>query len=339
MAIHFVCVCGKHLKAARDMAGRITLCPACGEHVKIPMEGPTHRGVTRIVKAAPVPSAESDCRRQPPEVLARVQRRSYLVFHRERPEDGWLGSFVYTLPVLPWLALLAAGLGITSGVVFDRLPDFLQSNARRPLEPEIFVPCVLAIPALLLCATPLLSGVLALGMEGSLKIVARPRFDDFLRAAAQWLVCLAAGPALFLAGAAAYWIHCGDPQVVDWLILVELVAAGSANLLAALLVTSPGGGFRRMHPFAILQVIQSLGWWFAGSSLFVAGAILGFASLASFAVARLRAEPVVGTLWLGLGWFVALAALAFLFRRLGLTYYRASRAGAVSDPKRASVCR
>jgi hypothetical protein len=278
------------------------------------------------VKADPVPAAESSRRPQPQEVLARIQHRSSLVVHREQPETGWLGTFVYTLPTLPWLALLAVGLAITCGVVFDRLPDFLQSNSRRPLELEIFIPCALAIPALLLCATPLLSGVLILGMEGSLKVVCRPRFDDLLRAVAQWLACLAAGPAPLLAAAAGYWIHCGDMQAIDWLIVVELVALGSGILLAALVVTSPGGGFRKLHPFAILQVTRSFGWLFAGTSLFAAGEILGLSYLASYAASRIRDEPVLATVCLGFGWFAALAALAFLFRRLGLWYFRACQA-------------
>src|SRR6185295_19031319 len=105
----------------------------------------------------------------------------------------------------------------------------------------------------LLCTTPLLSGVLALGIEGSLKIVSRPTFDDLLRAAAQWIACLAAGPALFLIAAAVFWIHCGDPDVVDWIILLELVALASAILLAALVTTSPGGGFRRLHPAGLVE--------------------------------------------------------------------------------------
>jgi len=326
MAVHFYCSCGKHLKAGRDMAGRVTLCPACGEHVKIPTEEPTDRAASRVSKAAPLPAAESDRRSHLPEVLIRGERRLAPARHHEEPERGWIGSVAYTLPVVPWLLSLAAGLAITSAVVLDRLPAFLKSNSRRPLELEIFIPCVMAIPALLLCATPFLSGILSLGMEGSLQVVSRPRFDYMLRAAVQWLVCLAAGPVLLVAAAAGYWVHCGDMQPVDWLIVIELLALGSGIMLASLVVTSSTGGFRRLRPFAILQVTRSFGWWFTGTSLFLAGMILGLSYLASFAAARLRDEPVLMTLWLGCGWFAALAALAFLFRRLGLWHYRAFRA-------------
>jgi len=312
------------------MAGRVTLCPACGEHVKIPAEEPTHRGTSRVLRVTPL-SAE-DRRSHLPEVLIRGERRLAPARHREQPERGWMGSFIYTLPVLPWLVSLAVGLAITSAVVLDRLPAFRQSNSRRPLELEIFIPCVLAIPALLLCATPFLSGILAFGIEGSLQVVSRPRFDYFLRAAVQWLVCLAAGPALLVAAAAGYWVHCGDMQAVDWLIVIELLVLGSGILLASLVVSSSSGGFRRLRPFAILHVTRSLGWWFAGTSLFLAGIILGLSYMASFAAARLRDEPLLATLWLGCGWFAALAALAFLFRRLGLWHYRASQAASSGLP-------
>jgi hypothetical protein len=176
----------------------------------------------------------------------------------------------------------------------------------------------------------MLSGVLALAMEGSLRVVSRPSFDDLLRATAQWTACLAAGPVVWLGSAAVYWIYCGDPRAIDWLILAELVALGSGNLLAALVVTSPAGGFRRLHPLALLQLIRSLGWWFAATSLLVAAAIFGLLGFGSFAIARLHAAPIEGALLLALDWFSALAALAFLFRRVGLSYYRASWADVIS---------
>ena len=71
----------------------------------------------------------------------------------------------------------------------------------------------------------------------------------------------------------------------------------------------------------------------------IARLILGWAYLVSFAVAQLHTNAIVGTLWLGLGWFGALAALAFLFRRLGLWHYRASRGHAISGAKIVSACR
>jgi hypothetical protein len=44
MAIRFDCVCGHHLKARDEMAGRRTMCPACGSPVGVPSAQPTHRG-------------------------------------------------------------------------------------------------------------------------------------------------------------------------------------------------------------------------------------------------------------------------------------------------------
>src|SRR5262245_56066412 len=54
MPIHFVCSCGKHLKARRRLAGWISFCPACGEHVVIPTGKATHSGIAEIGKPAPV---------------------------------------------------------------------------------------------------------------------------------------------------------------------------------------------------------------------------------------------------------------------------------------------
>src|ERR1700726_4815458 len=46
MSIQFVCICGKHLRAREGMAGRRSMCPACGAPVGIPLLQPTHRGAT-----------------------------------------------------------------------------------------------------------------------------------------------------------------------------------------------------------------------------------------------------------------------------------------------------
>jgi hypothetical protein len=46
MSISFVCICGKHLRARDEMAGRRSMCPACGAPVGIPLLQPTHRGAT-----------------------------------------------------------------------------------------------------------------------------------------------------------------------------------------------------------------------------------------------------------------------------------------------------
>jgi hypothetical protein len=51
MAVHVYCACGKNLKVGREMAGRVTLCPACGAHLKIPTVEPVRRGASRIGKA------------------------------------------------------------------------------------------------------------------------------------------------------------------------------------------------------------------------------------------------------------------------------------------------
>ena len=338
MAIHFFCVCGKHLKAQRDMAGRITLCPACGEHVKIPPPEATRRSVPRFMKAERAPAAGSDPGPRLPEVHFRGERRPALVSHREQPETGWYGTLVYTLPALPWLLFLAAGLAITSALLLDGWADFLRPGFRQRLHLEVFIPCALAIPALLVCATALMSGVLALATEGSLKVIFRPSFDELLRASAQWLVCLAAGPALFLGSAALYWIHCGDPHAVDWMIVTELLGLGSGVLLAALLATCPPGGFRRLHPAGLLLPVRLMGWWFFGASLFFSSGLLAFCSFVGFAAGRLHAARLAGALWLGPGWFVALSTAAFFFRRLGLRYYRASRVHAAADGTTVPTC-
>jgi hypothetical protein len=44
MSIHFICTCGKHLKARDEMAARRTVCPGCGRLVGIPAGHASQRG-------------------------------------------------------------------------------------------------------------------------------------------------------------------------------------------------------------------------------------------------------------------------------------------------------
>jgi hypothetical protein len=254
--------------------------------------------------------------------MVRCRPKPDLTSHDRNPERRWFESVAYTLPVCSLFAVLAAALALVSGAALcalsGALPTIIPSGTRGPF----FVPCVALLAALLSCTCTVLSGVLALAIDGSMRVVSRPNFDAVLRAVAQWLASFAAGPALLLGAAVVYWFLGGDPTVVDGLILAELVAFAGGGFLVNLLLTSPSGGFRKFNPAAVLRTVWLLGWRFVASSVAAVALLFAFGWFGAFVLEKLHLAAVEGFFWLGLWWFCALVLAAFSFRRLGLWYHR-----------------
>jgi len=361
MPIHFVCSCGKHLKARRRLAGWISFCPACGEHVVIPTGKATHSGIAGIVKPAPaldsfatseVPGESQGLRVAPEDdaggrrslsavassgrtlgatvganhspdsgnVLFRRRSKSGVAPIGQKPDFHWSESVYYTLPLCRRLSVLAVALAFSSGLAYSALPELLQPDVPVHTRSWI-VPCAALLAVLIVYSGALLSGVLALSTKGSLRVVGRFKVDDLIDALVQWTASFAAGPAVFLGLASVYWIHFGDPNFVDRLILAELIAAAGIAWIAALLTTSQPGGYKRLHPAALVRTIALLGWRFAFLSVAFAATMFGLGLFGAFAFLRLHSSPFQGFLCLGLFWLMFLTLAAFGFRRAGLSYY------------------
>src|SRR5439155_18097090 len=76
----------------------------------------------------------------------------------------------------------------------------------------------------------------------------------------RWLACFFAGPVLFAGTAVWYWLECGDPGILDWLILGELGIVAVAYHLFALLALTERGRVRDLNPLAVADLAHRLGW-------------------------------------------------------------------------------
>src|SRR6185369_6878960 len=76
--------------------------------------------------------------------------------------------------------------------------------------------------------------------EGNLLLV--------LRSAALWLFCFLAGPAILVAGGFCYWLHCGNADLVDKLILAELGVFAFGGWLLVVLAVSQRGRILDANP-------------------------------------------------------------------------------------------
>jgi hypothetical protein len=333
MTIKFACSCGKRLRARDDLARRRTICPRCGQPVGIPSGEPTHPGTV----AAPLTSAERLRRPSPPAsataprdrlglaILALASGRDTPGRRRERSlETHWYGCLVY--PFHDWRlwvgpAVLAATL-LTAGLL--ALPRLLAGWPVDPATQWAFAACGLFV-LFLAAGYPcnFLDGVLRSAASGDGSTVRWPGHTIIaaLKGSAVWLGCFLAGPVVFAAVAAAYWMQCGDPGVVDWLILGELGIVTVGYGLLVLAAVAERGRLLDANPLHVIDLAHRLGW----RAAVVTGAgsvlVLGHGLLAVVAAADLHRGPVGPLLLAGCGLSGVFWA-TFLFRLLGLWCYR-----------------
>jgi hypothetical protein len=143
-----------------------------------------------------------------------------------------------------------------------------------------------------------------------------------LRSGIKWLVCFLAGPVIFAAAGLLYWLQCGDPTLVDWLILTELGVVAGAYMIFVLMSLTDGGRLRDLNPVAVADLAHQLGW--RGLALALAAALVfllhGWALLTG--VAMVHTEPVQGLLLVAGGWLSALYWSTFFCRAIGIVCRR-----------------
>src|SRR5205823_2563976 len=117
------------------------------------------------------------------------------------------------------------------------LPRLLAEQLGDGMSATLFrLTCALAV--VLLAAPPcsFLDCVLTSAVKGEVYYIlwsGNPLLT-VLVGGGRWLVCFLAGPVVFAATGYLYWLNCGDPAPIDWLILVELGVMALAYWLFAL---------------------------------------------------------------------------------------------------------
>lgn len=295
MSIRFFCTCGKHLKAREEMAGRRSLCPACGQPVGIPSLEPTQRGTaaapltqaerrSRKASHAPALAAQSAIARfpdipgpssDPPEsetvadvrtaakdpaylrpVQSAKERRKSQVARVWPLERRWHHCLLYPFRVWP----LVMGLGLLLAV-FLGVAAFDRSDGIPPDHRWLAWLGWLGLASISAASCGFLQCVLASGAAGDASRFRWPAADVLMicRSLISWLACFLAGPVVFAAAAFWLWLHGGDLAVVDWIILAELAMAGGSYWLLTLIAVSQRERLTDANPARVADVIRLLG--------------------------------------------------------------------------------
>jgi hypothetical protein len=342
MTIKFACSCGKRLRARDEMARRRTVCPRCGQPVGVPSGEPTATHLTTAErqrradrrKDASDPTAPRDAVGSM--MLALLPGRRSPGDGRPAPAgDRWYDYLVS--PFREWrlwvgfavlLTLLSAGvLGIGPVLIAAQADDPGARLARW----------LVGLMALWVVGYPcnLLRHVLRAAATGDWAADRGPGLGVGAALAASfiWLGCFLAGPIVFAALAAVYWVECGDPGVIDWLILAELAFLTVGYYLLVLAAVSESGRLRDANPLHVIDLAHRLGWRAGAAALAGFVLVVGHGLLCVVAAEQLRDHTVLAVLLLAAGWLSGLFWATCLFRLLGAWCHRTRRMTLAYEPE------
>jgi hypothetical protein len=340
MAIKFICSCGKHLRARDEMAARRSVCPRCGAPVGIPAREPTQSSAPlgpmtpteRAGRRPVVASTEAVFRELslaaaapsappvPTEAAPGAAAEPPASAPRKPRTTPWGQRLVYLLRALPLIVGLAVALtAVTATAAAGPALRDLRSAASGWILGVLCAPFVVFPLLILGYACGFLDCTFSAAAAGEVRDVRWPGRDLGLvvRSAAAWLLCFLAGPVVPAAGALLFWLHCGDPALVDWLILAELGLFAVGYWLLAVVAVQRRDRLRDANPVAVARLVGDLGPLVLLAVLAAAVVVLAHGLLAFAALGELHREPLAGLLSLVVCWVSGLFLATCWFRLLG----------------------
>jgi hypothetical protein len=251
--------------------------------------------------------------------LAKLDQRRQR--HRAlRAETHWYQCLAYPLLGWPLIAGLATALSVAS--VWVLLAATVQFSDAASV---VFGWLQLLIPLVVLvygCA--FLQCVLNTGVAGEPPHVYWPEghLGIALGYAGRWLLCFLAGPVLPAGAALAYWLHCGELDPLDLLILAELGTLAVGYWLFAVLAVTRTGRLRDANPLQVAALCHRMGYRAVVATLLTALLSYVHVFFALSAAAEVHRSILGGWFWLNLCWFSGLSCAAFLLRMVGLWCHR-----------------
>jgi hypothetical protein len=238
-----------------------------------------------------------------------------------RRETHWYQCLQFPLRAFPRILGLAAALGTATPWL---LALFLHRE-ELGLVGLLLSPIGLVIPlTVLVYACGFLDGVLKGALAGDVpNVVWRWQILAALRSTGRWLFCFLAGPAVLAGIALDYWIHCGEMDLLDQLILAELFVAAVGYGLFALLAVTRTDRLRDANPWRIADLARCLGYRSVLAVVLASGLAWLDGWLLLEATATLHLEAFGGWLLLIIVWMWVLASTTFMFRMVGLWCFRA----------------
>lgn len=275
------------------------------------------------LRAQEAPLNESALRQPLDPTVVRVVKTPLVRGRRSSPRPiglRWQDSVAYAFRAFPFLLGPAVVLTILSGGAVLLLPkiDVLVNAPWWFLLlclPGLLVPIVLAGYGM-----TFLHCVLCSAVTGAVGHIPWPGKDLalVLKCVGIWLGCFLIGPVAPALFAFWYWLRCGDPGLLDWLIVAEFGVLSIAWWLYGLLAVASGKRLRDTLPHGIMDLVSRCDYGVLATVLATSGVLLGHGFLVVLALEKLHDSLAVGITWLAGTWLSALLFATFLFRLLGV---------------------
>jgi hypothetical protein len=354
MSIHFICRCGKRLRAREDMASRRIMCPRCGDPVGVPSLQPTHPGAAgpltreeiarRAMEGGPRSLNEDELADVGPAQVRLRRRRScgnlaagadwrpleaplvcppgaaerVRLPRRRREwarESRWYHCLLY--PLRAWPLVVGLGLLLTTLSAAATLMPPQISDGDSAWAPYL----LLVIPLLLLTYTAgFLDVVLTTAAAGQFGDVRWPGYDIPIIAysSLKWLLCFLAGPVVLAGTAVGFWLFGEEPGFVDRAILAELVVLALGAWCLGLLSATDAGNLSGAAPGRVVEMALRLGWRAVVPLAVLPALVIVHARLGLAGLSELHRDGPLGIAMLAGAWVGTLFWCTFLFRLLGI---------------------
>ena len=270
--------------------------------------------------------------------LRRIPHWWRLCEHRARHAVSFTISFGFSLGIVPALVALCTIFGIVLAGWLRLLPGSLQDAGGFAENPFLGFISLAAIGLAAYCA---------LLLNRVLRAAARPvqgpgpfhaGLDTAATALAVWIGCFLAGPVLPAAAASVYWLRCGDPSLLDAIVLAELLIPAAGGWLIALTIISAGGRLRDAVPTRVCETAWRIGRTAALTAVAACFVLAALAATLLHAARLIHQDEPAGYLLLPVALTAAALATTALFRILGAAYARTCQptAPAASSAARAA---
>lgn len=336
-----VCPCGLTLKAPGAKPGRVGKCPKCGGLLRVPDD------FAATAPPAPSPDPISDPDDDMPAGYGVAPRSAYsgnpaftpLPAARSRskpaktlagegpvvpPKDGdatlgkslayplWSWSSIAILLYLPPALTLTSGpLPFLTGVFFGGTP--FSIGGFLLLAPGFLMGiCIWGYTLVYL------GNVLVSSATGEVLPPRTPHFgeEDVLRVLSRWFWGCVIGIGLGAVPALAYWIYCGEVDLADRLMFINLMAIGAAYAQMALVAVLIHDDPLAANPVTVVRAIVKVGWDYAGMC-FLSGAFLVSVGFQLTLIAQIKEWwEYIPAFWFF--WANFLYGAMVVLRRLGL---------------------
>jgi hypothetical protein len=184
--------------------------------------------------------------------------------------------------------------------------------------------CIVLPLVALVCGR--LDCVLASAMAGEVNEIrcAEPQLAPSLRRGTNWIACFLAGPVVPASADLYYWMHCGDPEFLDYAVLAGLLMLTVGYWLFALVELNRRGRHLPTNPTDVLALIHRLGYRSVIASLGASLLVVAHGWLVLGAISNShRSGGVIGVALLACCWVSGVFWAIVLLRVLGIWCHRA----------------